>query len=223
MIPGIVAWRSPSGTPPSPIDTILGATSTVNVSVGTLTMAVPAGATTGDKLLVVLRSRADRSFTIPAGWTTLVSTAVPSGSSNNTDVRVYVLQKDYAGETNLSFVQSTTAACSGMVILLRGQVGAVVTSFTSPVAYTKTENSSYMLVLSFNNNYTTVTGTTPRVTSPTGYTQIGHSYFINSTEFYGIFADKKGLESSGLQSIAISWPGSTTSQRYAVAIEIKQP
>lgn len=205
------------------IDTIIGATSTANENVGTLTMAVPAGATTGDKLFVVLRARADRSFTIPAGWTTHVSTAVPSGSSSTSDVRIYIISKDYAGETSLSFVQNVTAACTGMVILLRGQLGTIAQSATSPLAYTKTSNASYMLVLSFDNNYTTVTGSTPRVSSPTGYTQIGHSYFINTTEYYGIFADKKGLEPTGAMSIAINWPGSTTNQRYVVALEIKQP
>ncbi len=205
------------------IDTIIGATSTANQNVGTLTMNVPAGAQAGDKLLVVLRARADRSFTIPAGWNTLLSVSVPSGSSSTSDVRVYIIEKDWSSETSVSFVQNVTAACTGMVVLVRGQLGTLTTNTTSPLGYTKTSNASYMLVFTFDNNYSPISDTNPRVTSPTGYAQIGYSYFLNTTHYYGIFADKKGLEPSGALSLTINWPGSTTNQRLAAAIEIKQP
>ena len=204
------------------IDPIVGATSTANQNVGTLTMAVPSGTAAGDQLLVVLRVRADRSFTIPAGWTVLYSTAFPSGSLAQSDTRVYIIVKDFSGETSLSFVQNVAAACSGMVISLRGQLGVLGASFTSPLTYTKTKNSSYMLIFTFDNNYPVVSGSATRVSSPAGYTQIGHSYFSNTTEFYGIFASKKGLDTSGIQSIAINWPGTTADQRLVVAVEVKQ-
>lgn len=204
------------------IDPIIGTTSTVNQNVGTLTMAVPDGTTPGDQLLVILRARVDRSFTIPAGWTVLYSTAIPAGSSATSDVGVYIISKDFSGETSLSFVQNVAAACSGMVISLRGQLGVLGVSFTSPLSYTKTKNSSYMLIFTFDNNYPVVSGSETRVSSPAGYTQIGHSYFIATTEYYGIFASKKGLDTSGIQSIAINWPGTTEKQRLVVAMEVKQ-
>ena len=204
------------------IDPIIGTTSTVNQNVGTLTMAVPAGTAAGDQLLVILRTRADRSFTIPTGWTVLYSTAIPSGSSTNDGVAVYIILKDFSGETSLSFMQNTAAACAGMVISLRGKLGVLGASFTSPLSYTKTKNSSYMLVFTFDNNYPVVSGSATRVSSPAGYTQIGHSYFIATNEYYGIFASKKGLDTSGVQSFAINWPGTTSTQRLVVAIEIKQ-
>lgn len=204
------------------IDPIIGTTSTVNQNVSTLTMNVPAGTAHGDQLLVILRARVDRSFTIPTGWTVLYSTAIPSGSSGIGNVGVYIILKDFSGETSLSFMQNTAAACSGMVISLRGKLGVLGASFTSPLLYTKTKNSSYMLVFTFDNSYPVVSGSATRVSSPAGYTQIGHSYFINTTEYYGIFASKKGLDTSGVQSFAINWPGTTSDQRLVVAIEIKQ-
>ena len=79
-----------------------------------------------------------------------------------------------------------------------------------------------MLVFTFDNDYPVVSGSAPRVSSPAGYTQIGHSYFIDKKEYYGIFASKKGLDTSGVQSFAINWPGTTSGRRLVVAIEIKQ-
>ena len=204
------------------IDPIIGTTSTLNQNVSTLTMQVPVGTAMGDQLLVILRTRADRSFTIPTGWTVLYSTSVPSGSASVSDTSVYIITKDFSGETNLSFVQNTNAACSGLVVSLRGQLGVLRSSFTSPLSYTKTKDSSYMLIFTFDNNYPIVSGSATRVSSPTGYTQIGHSYFISTTEFYGIFVSKKGLDPAGVQSFTINWPGVTSNQRLVVAIEIKQ-
>lgn len=205
------------------IDTIIGATPTVNQNTASLSMAVPAGAQSGDKLFVVLRCRTDRSFTVPAGWTTHLSVAVPSGSSGTGDARVYILSKDWASETSVAFTQSVAAACSGMVVLLRGQLGVVASSATSPLSYTKTSTGSCMLVLTLDSNYPVVSDTTPRVSSPAGYSRLGYSYFLATTHFYGIFADKKAFELAGTLSLGISWPGSTTNQRLVVAVEVKQP
>lgn len=205
------------------IDTIIGATPTVNQNTASLSMAVPAGAQSGDKLFVVLRCRVDRSFTVPAGWTTHLSVAIPSGSSGTSDTRVYILSKDWASETSVAFTQSVAAACSGMVVLLRGQLGVVASSATSPLSYTKTSTGSCMLVLTLDNGYPVVSGTAPRVSSPAGYSRLGYSYILSTTHFYGIFADKKAFEPAGALSLVISWPGSTTNQRLVVAVEVKQP
>lgn len=204
------------------IDPIIGTTSTVNQNVSTLTMNVPAGTAHGDQLLVILRARADRSFTIPQGWTILYNTKVPKDSSTEANIRVVIIVKDFADEMSVSFVQDVSAACSGMIISLRGKLGVIKESSKSPLSYAKTENSSYMLVFTFDNNYPVVSGSATRVRSPAGYTQIGHSYFISTIEYYGIFASKKGLDTSGVQSFAINWPGTASDQRLVVAIEIKQ-
>ena len=204
------------------IDPIPSATSTSNQNTANLSMAVPTGAVVGDQMLVILRARVDRSFVIPVGWSILLETSVPAGSSSTADVKVYILAKAFNRETNLTFQQNTAAACSGMVVLIKGKLGVPVHSFTSPIAYTKVELDSYLLVLTFDNNYPTVSGVSPRVSPPEGYTQIGHSFFISSTEFYGIFADKKGTETSGTKSIAINWPGTTADQCLVAVIEVMQ-
>lgn len=204
------------------INTVPSATSTINKNTDILTMNVPADAVVGDKLLVVLRARVDRNFIIPVGWTLLLDTKVPENSSSTSDLGVYILVKDYGGESELSFTQNTSAACSGMVILVKGTLGSLISSFQNSISYNKTTNSSYMLVLSFDNNYGVVNDDTARVSSPVGYAQIGHSYFINSTEYYGIFADTKGFDAPGTQLISINWPSSSDAQRMIVAIEINQ-
>lgn len=202
------------------IDPISSATSTSNQNTLILKMNVPAGALLGDLLLVVLKTRADRSFEIPAGWSSFLETSIPSNSTSNTDNKVYIISKKYEGETSLSFNQSVTAACSGMIVLLKGDIVNIKHSFTSPINFQKINNDSYILALTFDNNYPVVSDNNPRVISPSGYSQIGHSYFISSTEFYGIFADKSGLEASGNKVMSVNWPGSNGSMRLLVVIEI---
>ena len=222
MISGIMAGAA-NNLGVDIIDPIIGVTTLVTQTTASLTLAVPAGATTGDKLLAVLRCRADRSFAVPSGWSTVLSIAVPSGSTLTSDVRVYILSKDYASESNIVFTQSVSAACTGSLILIRGSLGTIASSYTSPLAYTKTTNSSYMLTFVFDNSYSVVSGTATRITSPAGYEQIAHGYFTATMEVYGFFISKKGLESLGSLSYVVNWPGGYTTQRCVAAIEIFQP
>lgn len=202
-------------------DPIVAVTTTASVTAANLAMSVPAGAAVGDTILAVLRCRADRTFTLPSGWTSVLDTSVPAGSTDSVRARLYVLRKLWApGETSYSFSQSANAACCGMLLLVRGVLGGSVLSLGSASAsITKESNSSFLLAVTCDNAYTALTPTGPRVL---GYKYKGYSFFLNSLHYYGIFADAQAAV-AGATTVTTAYPGGVGPNSALWVAEIKQP
>ena len=201
---------------------IRGTTDTQNLMFSAMNLQVPTGAAAGDTLLAVIRFRADRTFTIPTGWSSILDIAIPASSSSTADSRVVILQKPWVNESTVSFVGASTGEGSVVLFLIRGEVRTPVSSYTSPASYTKTQESSYTLALTLDNNHNPIIASTSRID---GYTNLAHSFFTGAggNQFYTIFADSRRFDQPGSISIDTDWPGTTASQRAIVVMEIRQP
>lgn len=202
-------------------DPVVAVTSTASATATSLAMSVPAGAAAGDTVLALLRCRSDRTFAVPSGWTSVLDTAIPAGTTDSSGTRLYVLRKLWvSGETSYTFTQSVNAACSGMLLLVRGVLGGSALSLGSASAsLTKETTSSYILAVTCDNSYGAVTPTGPRVA---GYKYKGYSYFLSSLHYFGLFADAQAAP-AGANTVTTSYPNAVGPHSALWVAEIKQP
>lgn len=213
----LIAQGASSG---APVDPIVGQTFTVNQSGSTATLSVPVGAASGDLLLAVLRCRGDRTFTVPAGWTTVYSLLAPEGVTTDAGMRTYILSKAWESETSVSFTHSVSAAYSAALLLCRGSIGATATAAAGAgVTLSTTSFGSTAIALTLDNAYNTLGGSSGSRVS--GYTAIFYSYFLSaSLDYFGILADKNVGAPLGGNAISASFPSTVGTYRLLVALEI---
>lgn len=184
----------------------VGGDATIDVSSATPSVTVPGGAVNGDTMVVILRCREDRSFTIPGGWTTHVSRAVSASSSGTSYTRVYIISKARSGETSLSFTQSAAAACSASLAVFRnGTVGVNANNDTNIIGITKASSSSILLAVSLKSS----TGvTTPGNPIFAGYTQRGVAKWSAGGDwFYATGFETLSGAPSGSATATATWTG----------------
>lgn len=112
------------GGPVPPGSRLVGITYATGTQSGaSMTLAVPAGATSGDTLIWISIIRGDRTISVPMGWTAHRNIVLnPSHPSSNQRTRFAALSKAYSGETNVSVGQSANAAWGGALIVARGTI-----------------------------------------------------------------------------------------------------
>lgn len=220
----------------------------VNVFIGTyavpntntaqnLVLTVPVGAQSGDYLCVVISCRADRSFTIPSGWTAVVNDVFgPSDIAETSKLKVYVLKKLFNSETSVTFTQSVSAACQGFIHVLRGDVVANYKVLNGSVLnFNKTDIKSSILKINiasiFGGDATAETISLQRLRTLNGYSNLTESFFHNgdSSALYFYYLNSSQLLTSLESQVSISteavqiaspqigqWQG-------LIALEIAQP
>lgn len=196
----------------------VGGTFSIDQTVSSLSLAVPGGTVDGDTIVVVLRCREDRTFTIPGGWTTHMSRAVAAGTSGTSYTRAYIISKARAGETSLAFTQSASAACSGALIVFRnGIVGTNLATDGLSSSITKANGSSLLLAVGLNSNLAV---TTPPNPAFSGFTQRGYAKWSSGGDhFYGTVAETQDGRAAGAVTATMTWTG-PTDQRAVWLAEI---
>jgi hypothetical protein len=113
------AGAANSGSAPLPVNRFVGANYATTSSGSSMTLAVPAGATAGDTLIMCAVVRSDRSATAPIGFTTQYTDSFGSGTQGT---RVYVWSKAYASETSITATHSANAAYGAALMCVRGSI-----------------------------------------------------------------------------------------------------
>lgn len=219
MIPGIMAQRrvvSGGGSPPV---SLVGIAATSETFTGTsFTVTVPAGAAAGDTMIAILRCRADRSFSTPAGWTSRLSQVVGTAGLSSGNTRLYILTKDYSGESTVSFTQSTSAAGTATVAVVRGVVGTQGSASGNSHVFSPTVANSMLIAVGVSNNTTSAVASW---TSP--FTTVGSfKWSASSPYFYGASVATLISGATDLETAAYTWPfdGASPNSNYTVILEI---
>lgn len=177
MMLGLLGGNASSG---GVTGSYVGASFAIDQSGSSASLSVPAGTTTGHTLIAILRCRADRTFTVPGGWTAHQDgTVIPlGGAADSSNTRLYVLSKAYAGEASVAFTQSVSAAYGYALVSVQG--GVLTHAYGADPSITKSSADSLMLVVPINTGTTT-----PDVSSVTGYTGRGRTSFNSGgTHFF---------------------------------------
>ena len=198
-------------------------TYSIDQTVASLSLAVPAAAIDGDLMLVILRTREDRSFTIPGGWATHASRAIATGMTGSNYTRVYIISKPRSGETSLTFTQSVSAACSGSLMLLRsGSVGGNALTDGLSSTITTIRPVSLLIAVGLNNG---AAATTPANPTFSGFTQRGYAKWSSGGDhFYGAVCESRPSNApiGSAVGTTMAWAG-PTDQRAVWLAEVTSP
>ena len=219
MISGIVAGqiRNVAGA----VASIVGVSGTPETLVSaSVTVTIPGGAALGDTLIAFLRCREDRSFSLPAGWTVETdATVVGSSSTPANNTRIYVLHKPYAGETNVTFTQSTSAACVAVIAVVRGTLGGVFKAASASGQKATTSSRSLLLALGTGNNSTSIAPTWNAPFTPVG----SFRWSGSSPYFYGSALSSYAPGSLLTATATYTWSSANPGSNYIWIAEILPP
>jgi hypothetical protein len=180
-----------------------------------LTLTVKGKPKEGDRLIATIRTRGDRSFTIPETWTTLVSTSVGSGAASSNSW-LYILTKPWESETEVSFTHSAEAACSGVLTVARGKVRSVAGKAGNNANIEL--DSSVTLMLAVGTTHDADLAAEPVWDAP--FTDYATVDYQDTRRDYGIsMAKAKG--GLGNQVASYTWPGNN-SPNYTYIIELAE-
>lgn len=214
MIPGILASQRPfTVLPPAAPAFLVGETGTSESFSGSPTLSVPAGTQIGDTLVAILRCRADRSFTIPAGWTSRINIIL--GVGDNT--RLYVATKVYSGDATETFTQSTSAACSASLMAVRGSFIAIDHGGGPTISLTANA-SDFLIAVGTNNS---VESSVP-ITWTSPFVAVNRYGFLSgSTLFFGLATASCQVVASGTLNCTYSWTPFNIESNYSCVITFR--
>lgn len=181
-------------------------------------VSVPVGAATGDTMIVILRCRADRSFTVPAGWTQRFSVVVGTSGTTANNTKLYVLHKPYAGESTVSFTQSVSAAGIAVVAVVRGTLGTHSSLSGNSRSFTPTVTDSMLFAIGTSN---ATTATSASWSAP--FTTAGSfKWSASSPYFYGASVSTLISGATDLETAAYTWTFdvSNPDSNYSFVVEI---
>lgn len=177
-----------------------GITSSTNFTGSALTLAVPAGASSGDTVFAVLRCRYDRTFSIPSGWNAIIN-GLQIGTTNGT--MLYICYKTLASETSFTFTQNTSAACAGQIFVTSGSYSSISSGsgYTSSIS-SPSDNSLVVAVCV--NNSTAFSG----ANFESSFSKKGDAYFLSGVTYYFCSSVATSQYASGTVSLSgTTWPG----------------
>lgn len=219
MMMSMMAAQMRGGGPPAQL---IGTAATSDTFIGTdFTVAVPVGAQTGDTLVAILRCRADRTFTVPGGWTTSVN-GVTVGTSGTTasNTKLYVIHKAFAGETSLTFVQSASAAGLVVCAAVRGTIGGVSSQNDAASISRAPVNSRSMMLSLGTSNATPDASATWGAPFPAG---VSYKWSATANYFYG--TSLSNLSTGGTASVTATytWDSNNPGSNFIWLAEILPP